>query len=216
MTPPPSTLTASPMARLDLEQVVSVHLRSFPGFFLSELGPRFLLCLYEEILADPTGAAFVIRDEGSVLGFVAGTTEPRGFYKRLLIRRWPRFLFASMLPLIRNPLTAPRLLNAFRKAEEEPEEQRCGLLMSIAVDPRVQAGGIGAALVHAFLEHCAKRGLSSVHLTTDRSENDRTNHFYCRLGFKISRVLVTPQGRQMNDYLIRLAPARQLGQASGK
>ena len=102
-------------------------------------------------------------------------------------------------------MIVPRLLNAFRKTKEEPDDKRYGLLMSIAVDPEAQAGGIGAALVQAFLTECQKRGLSSVHLTTDHYENDRVNRFYSKLGFTVSRVFTTPQGRVMNDYRIEIA-----------
>ena len=198
------TDTISEMTHPDLNEVVNVHLRSFPGFFLSQMGPRFLLCLYEEILHDPSGIALVCRKSGRVRGFVAGTAEPRGFYGRLLVRRWPRFALASVGPVLRNPIIVPRLLNAFRKRKEEPDEQGCGLLMSVAVDPLDQANGIGASLVDGFLAECQRRGLSSVHLTTDRLENDRANRFYSKLGFTISRVVTTPQGRVMNDYRLRL------------
>lgn len=85
--------------------------------------------------SDPSGIALVCRKSGRVRGFVAGTAEPRGFYGRLLVRRWPRFALASVGPVLRNPIIVPRLLNAFRKRKEEPDEQGCGLLMSVAVDP---------------------------------------------------------------------------------
>jgi ribosomal protein S18 acetylase RimI-like enzyme len=203
------TNTVSTMTPQDLREVVAVHLRSFPGFFLSQLGPRFLLSLYQELLRDPTGIALVCKQDPRVLGFVAGTAEPRGFYKRLLVRRWLRFALASVVPVLRNPIIVPRLLNAFRKAKEEPDDEGRALLMSIAVDLEAQAGGIGAALVEGFLAECQRRGLSSVHLTTDKCENDRVNRFYSRLGFTISRVITTPQGRVMNDYRIEIADGAQ-------
>jgi len=194
----------SDMTRTDLREVVAVHLLSFSGFFLSELGPRFLFSLYDGIINDPSGIALVCRQNHRVQGFVAGTTEPRGFYVRLLARRWCRFALASIIPVLRNPRILSRLLNAFRKAKKEPDDEGCGLLMSIAVDPQVQASGIGAALVHEFLTECRSRGLSSVHLTTDHFENDQVNRFYSKLGFRVSRVVTTPQGRVMNDYRIEI------------
>jgi ribosomal protein S18 acetylase RimI-like enzyme len=199
------TNMVSGMTPPDLREVVAVHLRSFPGFFLSQMGPRFLLCLYHELLGDPSGIALVCRQGHTVWGFVAGTAEPRGFYKRLLVGRWLRFALASIVPVLRNPMIVPRLLNAFRKTKEEPNGKGCGLLMSIAVDPEAQAGGIGTALVRGFLTECQKRGLSSVHLTTDHYENDRVNRFYSKLGFTVSRVFTTPQGRVMNDLRIEIS-----------
>ena len=198
------TNMVSAMTPPDLGDVVAVRLRSFPAFFLSQLGPRFLLCLYRELLRDPSGIALVCRQGHRVRGFVAGTAEPRGFYNRLLVGKWFRFALASVAPVLRNPMIVPRLLNAFRKTKEEPDDKGCGLLMSIAVDPEAQAGGTGVALVQEFLNECKRRGLSSVHLTTDHYENDRVNRFYSKLGFTVSRVFTTPQGRVMNDYRIEI------------
>ena len=48
------------------------------------------------------------------------------------------------------------------------------------------------------------RGVSSVSLTTDRDNNERTNDFYQKLGFELARTYVTPEGRAMNEYLIQL------------
>jgi ribosomal protein S18 acetylase RimI-like enzyme len=193
------------MTNLEIKQVVSIHLRSFRGFFLCELGPSFLRCLYEEICSDPSGIALVCKRGHEVLGFVVGTAEPHGFYRRLLFRRWHRFALASVLPLLRHPSILPRLLNAFTKVNDEPSGIGCGLLMSIGVDPRFQASGVGASLVRAFLAESRKRGLTSVHLTTDHLENDQANRFYSKLGFINLRVFSTPQGRLMNDYRIEIA-----------
>ena len=194
------------MVQTDLTEVVSVHIRSFSGFFLSEMGPRFIRCLYEEILTDPSGIALVCRQDLIVRGFVAGTTEPRGFYRRLMARRWGRFALASFVPVLRRPQIVPRLLGAFRKTKEQPDYEGLGLLnLSIAVDPELPTyGGVGTALIKAFLAECRKRGLGSVHLTTDLSGNAHVNRFYSKMGFTISNVVTTRQGRMMNDYRIEL------------
>lgn len=193
------------MTASEFNEVVDVHLRSFPAFFLSQLGPQFLRCLYREVLKDPSGISFVYRDGGTVQGFAVGTSQPRGLYGRLLRKSWHRFALASIVPVLRDPRIVPRLMNAFGKRDEEPPDQSCGLLMSIAVDPRIQANGIGVALVQAFLAECRCRGLSSVHLTTDCFENNRVNRFYQKLGFTIARTITTRQGREMNEYRIALS-----------
>lgn len=188
----------------DIEALVAIHLRAFPTFFLSILGPHFLRCLYSEIIADPSGIAWVCLHDGQVVGFVAGTSEPTHFYRRLLARRWWRFALAAIVPTLRRPSIILRLLNAFRKPGEAARLSGRAELMSIAVSPETQGNGIGRLLVGVFLWDCRRRGLEGVSLTTDAVENEPVNEFYRRLGFTVSRSFATAQGRPMNEYEIRI------------
>jgi ribosomal protein S18 acetylase RimI-like enzyme len=190
----------------DLDAVVDVHMRSFPGFFLTSLGGSFLRELYGAIITDETGIAIVGTGEGgTIVGFVAGTTHPSGFYRRLIARRLWRFAAAAFLPLLRSPRILPRLLRALslpRKSETSGE--RAALLMSLAVSPDVQRGGMGRMLNDAFLEEALRRGATRVLLTTDKTGNDTVNSFYQKAGFRVSRTFVTPEGREMYEYEIVL------------
>ena len=188
----------------DVNAVVKVHLSSFQGFFLTFLGRQFLSELYAGIVVDSTGIAFVYREEDRVLGFIAGTSQPAGFYSHLLHRRWWRFALASLIPILKNPLIIPRLLRAFRKPQDVSNQPDTGTLMSIAVTPEAQGRGLGQVLVKAFLEEAADRGLKHVDLTTDKNNNDSVNQFYQRMGFQCSRTFVTSEGREMNEYVIDL------------
>jgi len=194
------------MQTQDVPRVVETHLASFSGFFLTFLGPAFLAQLYSGIIADPSGIALVAEKDGQIVGFVAGTCQPAGFYTRLLRRRWWRFGLASIKPVLRNPRIVPRLLRALAMPGQARAAAGEGTLMSIAVLPERQGQGIGQALVRAFLSEAARRGLNKVNLTTDRVANDAANVFYQRLGFVCRRHFVTPEGRQMNEYVIDLAP----------
>lgn len=80
----------------------------------------FPLCLYDGILRDPSGIALVSKSDAQITGFVAGTAEPQGFYRRLLLRRWYRVALVSVLPTLRNPDIILGLLGAFGKAGQEP------------------------------------------------------------------------------------------------
>jgi ribosomal protein S18 acetylase RimI-like enzyme len=191
------------MQPVDVRQVVRVHMQAFPGFFLSFLGERFLRELYDAIIGDPTGLAFVYDDSG-VQGFVAGTTQPSGFYKRLIRDRLWQFGFASILPLIKNPMILPRLLRAFAMPTLAGTGEGCAKLLSIAIVPEAQGKHIGKNLLFAFLAEAQCRGMQQVDLETDRLNNDATNHFYLHNGFFLYRSYTTPEGREMNEYRINL------------
>lgn len=195
----------------DVPGMVAVHRAGFHGFFLTFLGPAFLFELYQAILTDPDGISFVADGKKGVCGFVAGTTQPSGFYRRLLRQRWWRFALAAMLSVFRQPTIIPRLLRVFSMPEQVAKQSGRGTLMSIAVLPEAQGRGIGQALVRAFLEGAAQQGLQQVDLTTDRDNNEATNRFYRRLGFVCECTFTTPEGRAMNEYVIDLAGSRPSG-----
>lgn len=188
----------------DIPCVVNVHLRGFPGFFLSFLGEKFLHELYQTVLSDPSGIA-IVYDQGDLLGFVAGSDQPSGFYRRAICSRLLRFFLASISPVLRQPSIIPRLFRAFNTPVDEDPGEGCGTLMSIAVLPEAQGKGIGSQLLRAFLDQAAARGLAEVNLTTDRRGNEDVNHFYQSYGFRLERTYVTPEGREINEYRIRVS-----------
>ncbi len=187
--------------REHIPNLVKIHLKSFPGFFLTFLGERFLFELYDAILLDSSGIEFIYQSEGEIYGFVAGTDQPSGFYKRLLVQRWWRFALAAIPATIRKPSILPRLLRAFSMPAQPLPAPNCGTLMSIAVAPSAQGKGVGKILVRAFLLEASKRGLEYVNLTTDADNNDTVNVFYVSQGFRLHRTFTTPEGRRMNEYL---------------
>lgn len=189
----------------DIKHVVDVHLSSFPGFFLSFLGQSFLSLFYSGVCSAPEGIAFVyLNAAGIPAGFVAGTSNPGGFYSRLLKRDWLKFALASIIPVLRKPSIIGRVARAVSHPADNPIGDDVAGLFSIGVLPELQGSGAGKKLVQAFLEEAKKRGCKRVFLTTDRDNNDAVNSFYKKLYFTIERQYVTPEGRRMNEYWITL------------
>jgi ribosomal protein S18 acetylase RimI-like enzyme len=188
----------------DVDSVIQVHMEAFHGFFLSFLGPAFLREFYVGVCEDPSGIA-IVSDESSIAGFVVGTVEPSGFYKRLIQKRWWKFALASVRPVIEKPIIIPRLLRALSLPEKTATPgMKMGTLMSLGVSRKFHGNGIGKHLVASFLERSQKRDVEIVNLTTDAVGNDSTNEFYRKMGFTLVSVFKTPEGRLMNEYAIRL------------
>src|SRR5215469_15921814 len=102
------------MSADDADSVVRVHLGSFPGFFLSLLGPLFLRLFYRAVAAEATGIAVVAEQGGEIVGFVCGCSHPGGFYRRLFKRQWWKFALAAAGALVRRPSRIVRLCCALR------------------------------------------------------------------------------------------------------
>jgi ribosomal protein S18 acetylase RimI-like enzyme len=204
---PAEKIIVRPGGYSDLVQTVQVHKVAFPASFLTILGDRFLYELYLGFLRDESSIYLVAEEKGRQLGLVVGTTEPRGFFKRLLVRRWSAFLCAGFTALLRNPArVAKRFLFALvYRGETPPGLDGATLLSSIGVAPAYGGRGFGAVLVDRFCEEAASRGSRSVYLLTDSGGNDQVNHFYVKCGFSLDGHIERQERRLMNRYIRPIA-----------
>lgn len=205
------------MISSDVESVVSLHIRAFPGFFLSFLGPRFLREFYQSFTCDPSGVALVAEEacDNRIVGVIAGPVVPDGYFRRLLLRRWWAFCLASTWAVLRNPLIIPRLCRALFYRGEPSADMTRALLSSIAVLPESQNRGVGQLLVKAWVDEVRKRGATGCYLTTDAENNDAIKRFYERAGWKISETFVTPEGRKMCRYVLDLGDGSRKSDVGG-
>ena len=195
----------------DLAAIANVHLQAFPGFFLTELGPRFLTQYYAAVLAYDGGILITATRDGAVLGFVSGFVEPSRFYRTM--RAMPhRYLIAAMAGVVRRPSLILRLagnvMRVRREAVKVAGSHECEL-SSLAVSPQIHRGGTGRRLVGVFLEQAWAMGATSVRLTTDANGNEGVNRFYSSLGFRAGRSLVSHGNRLMREYVIDRSPTSE-------
>lgn len=187
----------------DLRSVVQIHRQAFAGFFLTELGPRFLAKYYRLVLERPDGILIVAANDRDVAGFVAGFASPAGFYGEMKKRKLS-FALAAIPALLRSPGIIRRLLLDFRevKSSAGPEQESFrGELSSIGVAPQWSGHGVGRGLLAAFMARAGELGLNAVALTTDADNNEAVNEFYHKAGFHLERTFTQRDGRRMNEYL---------------
>ena len=188
-----SAADAAPLAR--------IHQAAFPDFFLSRLGQPFLVQFYLGYVTDPTAVIVISRDSvGRPQGVVVGTTDPAGFYGRLLRRRFFGFAGASILAALKHPSAAPRLLSALAYRGGTPAGRQGALLSSICVDPALSGQGIGTTLLNVWTRRARSMGAERAFLTTDAVGNDAVNTWYLRKGWALSDRFVAHGDRPMNRY----------------
>jgi|GEM_PF-130944 len=189
----------------DAHALARLHRRAFPEFFLSQLGEAFLVQFYRGYVDDPTAVVAVERDElGEPVGVAVGSTEPEGFFGRLLRRRLIGFGLAAAGAAIRRPAAIPRLLRAVRYRGDTPSGSDGALLSSICVDPAARAGGVGGRLLQAWSDRARELGADAAYLLTDADGNEAVNRFYVRNGWTLLDTVTTPEGRVLNRYERRL------------
>lgn len=205
--PAGEAFTVGPLRSRHVPEVAALHRTAFPEFFLSELGEGFLREFYAGFLSDPDAVTAVIEDgEGHVLAAAVGSTEPAGFFSRLLKRRLVGFVTQSALAALRDPRRVPRLLAAVGYRGGTPGETAPAgaLLSSICVSPASQGSGLGARVLEAWTDRARELGAGTAFLTTDAVGNDGVNAFYRRQGWTTDKTYTTPQGRRMHRYIKEL------------
>lgn len=195
--------TIRKMHNQDVKEVVKIHLQSFPGFFLSFLGARFLFLFYSAVCATSECISFVyLSSDSKPEGFVVGAINPQGFFSELLRRDWFKFGLASLGAICKKPSIIKRIIRALHLPSENPKGNGIAGLFSIGVLPKLQGTGVGKELIEAFLNEAKRLRCKRVFLTTDRDNNEIINTFYSGLRFKVERQFETPEGRRMNEYWI--------------
>ena len=190
----------------DVAELARLHRRAFPGFFLSALGEPFLVQFYRGFLDDQSAVTVVARSSsGRLLGAVVGTTEPVGYFGRLLRRQWAGFAMAGARAFVARPSAAPRLCRAVMYRGDAPADHSGALLSSICVDPSMHGHGVGNQLIEAWTSRARELGASMAFLTTDAVDNDGPNRFYQAQGWMLTATYRTREGRPMNRYSRSLA-----------
>lgn len=196
-----TTLVVRSLRPDDAAAAAALHVSAFRGFFLAQLGVRFMRSFYRGYARVPGGVGVVALSGDRLIGVVVGTTRPEGFFRALLKRELLGFVVASAAAFLRDPRVAPRLIRAVAYRGEVPGDVDGALLSSICVDPTTGQSGVGTALVEAWELQVRGTGATAAYLTTDAVGNERVNAFYRSRGWQLAGRFTTHEGRDMHCYI---------------
>jgi glycosyltransferase involved in cell wall biosynthesis/ribosomal protein S18 acetylase RimI-like enzyme len=180
--------------------LADLHRELLPTAFLPSLGDGVLRALYRALRRDERSVVLVAEEHGSIVGFAAATASVRRFYRRFVRRHGARAAVLAAPRLIRPPVLR-RALETFAYQRRTPPDLPDAELLSIAVDPRSRARGVGAALARAVLEDVARLGGDRVRVVVDAG-NAAGNRLYASLGFAKRRQLAVHDGTPSNVWVI--------------
>lgn len=183
----------------DIAEIVSIHQRAFPDFFLTSLGAAFLRLYYGTVLKNEDGILLVAKVDGKkIVGFCAGTILSSGFNTRLIKENILKYVGEGLKLLFSHPIKIWHLYkNLSKENPKVGDDGEYAELLSIGVDPNEQGGGAGKRLLMALEEEVKKGGGSKLSLTTDYENNEKALGFYHSIGYNEWYEFVTFPNRKM-------------------
>ena len=186
-----------------INDIVSIHLNTFTGFFLTFMGRGFLNLMYRSYAEYKDSGIFVALEEEKPVGFLAYSGDLSGLYKYMIRKRLILFGWYSFGAFFRKPTIFMRLVRAFLKPGETKREEKYVELASIGVDPNMKSKGVGSQLIDMLKAQVDFNEYAYITLETNALNNEGANHFYKKNGFILEREFETNGGRKMFEYRYR-------------
>ena len=183
-----------------INDIVSIHLNTFTGFFLTFMGRGFLNQMYRSYCDHDESGLLVAEDDGKAIGFLAYSGNFSGLYKYMIKTRLIPFGWYSVGAFFRRPSAFMHIIKAFLKPSEVKREEKYLELSSIGVDPTIKSKGVGSLLIDELKKIVDFNKFAYITLETDAVNNDGAIHFYEKNGFVRERMFETDEGRKMYEY----------------
>ena len=183
-----------------IDEIVTIHLNTFTGFFLTFMGRGFLRQMYQSYCDHEESGLLVAEGDGKTVGFLAYSSDFSGLYKFMIKTRLVQFGWYSMGAFFRRPSAFLHIIKAFLKPSEVKRKEKYVELSSIGVDPNVKSKGVGSKLIEKLKKLVDFEEYAYITLETDAVNNEGAIHFYEKNGFIRDRMFVTDEGRKMYEY----------------
>lgn len=183
-----------------IDEIVTIHLDTFTGFFLSFMGRGFLKQMYKSYCKHDESGLLVAENNGKPIGFLAYSSNFSGLYKFMIKTRLIQFGWYSIGAFFRRPSAFMHIIRAFLKPGEVKRKEKYIELASIGVDPNVKSKGIGSILIGELKKQVDFEKYAYITLETDAVNNEGAIHFYEKNGFIRERMFKTEEGRKMYEY----------------
>lgn len=206
----------------DVTAAVRLHLEVLDMEFLSRFGPSFMASYYRAWMATAGGVSLVaVSDAGDVVGLLLGATAPSA-HARAMVREHGVALASRMVtyalwhPALAKDLIVTRARRYLggvarvirsRWAPATPTAASSGgpavaEITHVLVEPSVQGGGVGRALVERAVSISRDAGADEVELVTP--PDLAAQHFYEHLGWQCEGSLRSRSGEEFLRYRLAL------------
>lgn len=183
-----------------IDDIVTIHLNTFTGFFLTFMGRGFLNQMYSSYCDHNESGLLVAEENEKVVGFLAYSSNFSELYKFMIKTRLIQFGWYSIGAFFRRPSAFMHIIKAFLKPTEVKRKEEYVELSSIGVDPNIKLKGIGSLLINELKKQVNFNKYAYITLETDMINNEGAIYFYEKNGFVRERMFETDEGRKMYEY----------------
>lgn len=184
-------------------QLAEIHRQEIHAGFLSTLGEKFLVTLYESLSGMESAFVIAAFDGDKLLGFIVGALDTGAVYKSFFRAAGAR-AFLQVAPklfsLARLKRTAETLLYPKRKQDVDLPEPE---ILNFCVRSDTQGSGVGGKLFAALCEEFRRRGVSEIRIVTGESQ-ESAQRFYEHKGATLAASLEVHKGAQSRVYVYSL------------
>jgi ribosomal protein S18 acetylase RimI-like enzyme len=188
----------------DSVRIAYVHYKSFPNFFLTSLGEKFLSLFYFTILKSEYGYGVGLYLKNDLCAFAIGSSKTNGFYKMLAKKNMLVYMWSILPVIVKKPKALLHILfSLLNESNLDTSElgENTGVLLSICTLPEAKGTGLGKKTLTEFEKISVQNGVKTILLTTDNENNDGVNSFYKSNGYVLSGTYSTKERRKMNRYI---------------
>ena len=179
----------SPSKKSDLKQVVSLHQKVLPHTLNSQIGPRFLTHLYQNIFNNDFSQLLLKKQNNTIIGFLS-TTEDLHLLDKI-IQSQSGIRIQILAHLVTHPHHSLNLLKKvlFSRFLKRNFPGKRAWILTLGVHPKFKRHGVGKTLIQQIVTDYRNKGIEVIYVDTEIGNHHAIN-FYHALSFtSIDRYL---------------------------
>jgi ribosomal protein S18 acetylase RimI-like enzyme len=198
--PLPASFVTRPPTLADVKALASMHRDVFPDYFLSHLGQKAVEAFYADIIrGSGTHFSSIAQSNGQLIGFVAGTSDSAGFFRKLYHDHFVDMALGVLQGIFTDAVFCKQLwdrrshvLRALQSrflkepatTTPHPVSKVPVRLLSIGVLANQRKPGVAESMLNHFLQQLDAAGIREVGLSVFDS-NQRAVRFYEKTGWQV-------------------------------
>ncbi len=184
-------------------QLAELHREAITEGFLSSLGEKFLICLYEALATGKASFVIVAETDKRVVGFIAGSAGMGKVYRNFIKRAGWRAIWALGRKLLSfrriRRMLETLLYPAWRSKQDLPGEE----IINFCVAGDMQRRGVGRRLFEELAAEFVRRGVGKIKIVTGAQQR-KAQKFYEKAGAQRAAEIEVHKGQTSLVYVYDL------------